>query len=139
MTNINAYINFSGNCSQAMTFYKECLEAELTMQTVGESPIAGQCPEGMQGQIMHATLSRGPLVVMGSDMVGPGGFVEGNNVALLVNCSSEEEINTFFSRFSNAGKILDPLKMQFWGAMFGVITDKFGIRWMFNYDKNQKQ
>ena len=75
---------------------------------------------------------------MGSDMVGPDGFNKGNNIALSVNCSSEEEINTFFSKLSAGGKIIDPLKVQFWGAIFGVLTDKFGINWMFNYDKNQK-
>ncbi|MEO8764790.1 MAG: glyoxalase/bleomycin resistance/extradiol dioxygenase family protein [Ginsengibacter sp.] len=139
MTKINAYINFSGNCREAMTFYKESLEAELTMQTVGESPIAAQCPTGMQDQIMHAILSRGQVLAMGSDMVGPGGFIKGNDMALLVNCSSDEEINIFFSRLAEGGQILDPLKVQFWGATFGVLIDKFGTRWMFNYDKNQQQ
>jgi len=76
---------------------------------------------------------------MGTDCVAPGGFNQGNNIALSLNCSSEEEINTFFSKLSEGGKIIDPLKQQFWGAMFGVFDDKFGIRWMLNYDKNQQQ
>jgi len=139
MTNINPYINFSGNCREAMTFYKDCLGAELTLQTVAESPIAAQCPAGMQDQVMHATLTRGVVLLMGSDMTGPEGFNKGNDMALLVNCSSDEEINAFFSSLSDGGKIVDPLKEQFWGAKFGVITDKFGIRWMFNYDKNRQQ
>ena len=139
MTQINAYINFSGNCREAMTFYKECLGGELTLQTVGGSPIEAQCPAGMKDDILHATLTKGVLLLMGSDMVGPGGLVKGNNIALSLNCSSEEEINTFFSKLSESGNIIDPLKVQFWGAMFGVLTDKFGIRWMLNYDKIQKQ
>jgi PhnB protein len=139
MTQINAYINFSGNCHEGMTYYKECLGGELTLQTVGGSPIEAQCPAGMKDDILHATLTKGVLLLMGSDMVGPGGLVNGNNIALSLNCSSEEEINTFFSKLSDGGKIIDQLKMQFWGAMFGVLNDKFGIRWMFNYDKNLKQ
>jgi PhnB protein len=139
MTQIFAYINFNGNCREAMTFYKECLGAELTIQTVEGSPIEAQCPAGMKDQVMHATLTKEALLLMGSDMAGPGGFTKGNNIALSVNCSSEEDIHAFFSRLSEGGEILDPLKMQFWGAMFGVVTDKFGIRWMFNYDKNQQQ
>ena len=139
MAQINAYINFSGNCREVMTFYKECLGGELTLQTVGGSPMEAQCPAGMKDQILHATLTRGELLLMGSDMAGPEGIIKGNNIALSVNCSSDEEINTFFSKLSEGGKIIDPLKLQFWGAIFGVLTDKFGIRWMFNYDKNQKQ
>ena len=139
MTQINAYINFNGSCREAMTFYKECLDAELDIQIIGGSPIEAQCPAGMKEQVMHASLTKGPLLLMGSDMTGPGGFVKGNDMALSLNCSSDEEINTFFSKLSENGKILDPLKIQFWGAKFGVITDKFGIRWMLNYDKNKPQ
>jgi PhnB protein len=138
MTQINAYVNFSGNCREAMTFYKESLGGELTLQTVGGSPIESQCPAAMKDQVLHSTLVKnGTLLLMGSDMAGPEGIISGNNIALSVNCSSEKEINEFFLRLSASGKIIDPLKEQFWGAIFGVLTDKFGIRWMFNYDKNQ--
>lgn len=138
MTQINAYIGFNGICREAMNFYKECLGGELTFQTFGESPMESQCPEGMKGQILHSSLTKGALLLMGSDMTSPEGFIKGNNVALSLNCSSEEEINTFFSKLSAGGQIIDPLKVQFWGATFGVFTDKFGIRWMLNFDKNQQ-
>lgn len=139
MTQINAYVGFNGKCQEAMTFYKECLGGELTLQTVENSPIAGQCPAAMQDQILHSSLMKnGTLLLMGSDMVSPNGFVTGNNVALSLNCSSEDEINNCYTTVSKEGKIVDPLKMQFWGAMFGVIVDKYGINWMLHYDKNQK-
>jgi len=31
-----------------------------------------------------------------------------------------------------------PLGDTFWGAYFGMFEDKFGIRWMVNYDYNSK-
>ena len=140
MTQINAYVGFNGKCREAMNFYKECLDAELTLQTIGGSPIEDQFPPAMKEQILHSALTRkGTLLLMGTDCVAPGGFNQGNNIALSLNCSSEEEINTFFSKLSEGGKIIDPLKQQFWGAMFGVFDDKFGIRWMLNYDKSQQQ
>jgi len=138
MTQINAYLNFDGNCREAITFYKECLGGELALQTVEGSPIEAQCPAAMKHQILHASLMKDGLILMGSDMQGPEGFIKGNNIALSLNCSSEEEINTFFSNLSQNGKITHALTEQFWGATFGVLTDKFGIRWMLNYDKNQK-
>lgn len=137
MTQINVYLNFSGNCREVMEFYKSCLGGELLLQTVGGSPVEAQCPAGMKDQILHASLTKDGLILMGSDMAGPEGLKQGNNVALSLNCSSEEEINNFFSRLSAGGKIIDSLKTQFWGAVFGVFTDKYGIRWMLNYDKNQ--
>jgi PhnB protein len=139
MTQINAYLNFNGNCREAMNFYKECLGGELALQTVGGSPIEAQCPAAMKNQVLHASLINDALLLMGSDMTGPEGFIKGNTMALSLNCSTEEEINTFFSNLSRDGKIIHPLRVEFWGAIFGVFTDKFGIRWMLNYDKTAKQ
>jgi len=139
-TQINAYVGFNGNCTEAMNFYKECLGGELMLQKIGESPIANQFPPAMKDQVLHSSLTKnGTLLLMATDCVAPGGFQQGNNVALSLNCSSEEEINNFYSKLSEGGKIIDSLKQQFWGAMFGVFDDKFGVRWMLNYDKNQQQ
>ncbi len=139
MTTINPYLNFEGNTREAMTFYNDCLGGELTMQTVGGSPAEPYCPAAMKDQILHSSLVKGPLVIMASDMSSSEGITKGNSIALSINCSSEEEINTFFNKLSTGGTIIDPLKEQFWGAIFGVFTDKFGTRWMLNYDKNQQK
>ena len=48
MVQLNPYLRFNGNCREAMTFYQSCLGGELTIQTVGESPVAGQMPPSMQ-------------------------------------------------------------------------------------------
>ncbi len=134
-TQINAYLNFNGNCKEAMAFYQECLGGVLQSITMGESPMADQLPPEKKDHIMHSNLTReGVLLLMASD--GMGSSVEGTNVVLSLNCSSEEEANTFFSKLSEGGKITHPLKVEFWGALFGQLTDKFGIHWMLNYDKN---
>ncbi len=108
-----------------MTFYKECLGGELTLKAV----------EGAPNQIIHASLQRGAMLLMGSDMQAPGGDMGGNAVALSLNCGSEAEIQHSWNRLSVGGKILDPLGVRCWGALFGMVTDKFGFRWMLNYDK----
>ena len=138
MTQINAYITFLGNCREAMLFYRDCLGGELAIQTVGGSPIENQCPAAMKEHILHASLQKDGLLLMASEMPGPEGYVKGNSIALSLNCSSEQEINEFFTRLSSGANIIHPLRQEFWGATFGVLTDKFGIRWMLNYDKNQK-
>lgn len=134
MTRINAYLAFGGDCRQAMSFYKECLGGELTMQTVGESPMAEQMPPEAQQQIMHASLVKDELVLMASDML-QGELLQGNTMSLLLDCGSEEEVKRFFSGLSAGGKVNAPLMEQFWGATFGDLTDRFGVRWMLNYAK----
>jgi PhnB protein len=135
MAQLNPYINFNGNCRTALSFYKECFGGELTLQAVGETPAATQCPAGTHDQIMHAMLLANGVVIMGSDMTGPDGLTPGNNILLTLNCNSEEEINSLFNKLSEDGKVLQPLKTEFWGGIFGYLKDKFGIGWMFNYQK----
>lgn len=135
MTQIHAYLTFDGDCREAMSFYKECLGGELAINTVAGSPMEAHCAPEFKGSILHATLTNGALVVMGSDNLGKEGFRPGNDITLSLNCSSPEEINTFFSKLSEGGTIEMPLMEQFWGATFGMLKDKFGKRWMLNYDK----
>ncbi len=131
MTQISPYLNFDGNCCEAMNFCKECLGGELMFQTVEASPVAAQCPEGIKHHIMHSSLTKEGFVIMGSDMHREK-LSDGNTVSLCFNCSSEEEINSFFSKLSEGGKVTEPLAQMFWGALFGALTDKFGKQWMFN-------
>ncbi len=137
MSQLTPYLNFNGNCREALTFYQECLGGELSLQTVEGSPVEDQCPPGIKDQVLHGFLQQEGFLLMGSDMQGPGGYVPGNTVSLCVACHSEAEINARFAALSAGGTILDPLGVKFWGDTFGVLTDKFGVRWMLNYDKNQ--
>ena len=36
---------------------------------------------------------------------------------------------------ADGGTVMMPLADAFWGAYFGMLTDKFGINWMINYDE----
>ena len=135
MTQINAYLKFNGNTREAFEFYKECLGGELTLQAVGDSPMAGQMPKDAKDKIIHAKLVKDGLVIMGSDMMGDEGhFIKGNNIYLCINGGTAEELKTFFSKLSAGGNITQELKEAFFGT-FGELTDKFGMQWMFQADK----
>jgi PhnB protein len=136
MTQLNAYLFFDGNCREAMTFYKECLGGELVLQAVEETPMAKQMPAEVQKKIIHSTLTKdGAPLLMASDMMEAGGRKNGNAIALTLNCGSAEEIKTRFAKLATGGKITSALKEEFWGGMFGTLTDKFGNEWLLNYEK----
>jgi len=138
MTQINSYLTFNGNCREAMIFYQTCLGGELTLQTIGESPLADKLPHPMKDNILHSTLTNNKLIILGSDMVGEKGLQQGNSVSLLLNCSTEDEIKTFYSNLSAGGEATHPLETSFWGALFGDLTDKFGNHWLLHYDKTRE-
>ncbi len=137
MTVINSYLTFNGNCRDAMTFYKECLGGQLTMQTIGESPLSEKMPQRMKDCILHATLSNGPLVLMGSDMVPDSGLMKGNSVSLALRCASEDEIRSRYAALAEGGQATHPIETTFWGALLGGLTDKYGNHWLLNYEKKQ--
>src|SRR4051812_17558384 len=121
MTTINSYLTFSGNCREAMTFYRDCLGGDLTLQTIGESPLSDKMPAQMKACILHAMLKSGPLVLMASDMVPEEGLVRGNGISMCVNCSSEEEITVLYKKLSDGGRSTHSLETTFWGATLGNV------------------
>ena len=137
MAQLNAYLTFQGNCREAMEFYKECMGGELTLMTVGDSPMAAQTPAEMRGQVMHSQLVSGNLALMASDMMGQEEYKHGNTVHLCLVCQSKAEIASLFKKLSQGGKVTSPLKEEFFGT-YGALTDKFGFGWMFQFGGNQK-
>lgn len=135
MTQISPYLNFNGNCREAMHFYKDIFGGELSLMAVKETPMAAQCPAGSEDQIMHSSLNSGSFMLMASDMLSGDTYQPGNNFSLTVNCGSEDEIRSLFDKLADGGQVYEPLRQQFWGALFGMVTDKYGTRWMLNYDK----
>lgn len=135
MKDITPYLTFNGNAHQAMTFYKEVLGGDLNLMTFGNSPM--EVPVDAKDRIMHATLSNGTFTLMASDTMPNDTVTNGNSVSLSINCGSLEEIDRFYNSLSDGGQITMPLQDTFWGARFAMLTDKFGISWMFNYDYPQ--
>jgi PhnB protein len=132
MKSINPYLNFDGNTREVMQFYSEVLGGELEIRTFGD--VMADKPE-MRDRTMHAVLKKGDLVIMASDTMPGMPFVQGNNVWININCESDEEIERIFKGLGDGGTVAMPLADQFWGAKFGMLHDRYGIHWMFNYEK----
>jgi PhnB protein len=85
---------------------------------------------------MHMALPVGSAILMGMDMpAGRGTVNEGNNFMVTLDTSSEEETTRLFNGLSAGGTVTMLVDHQFWGAYFGMLTDKFGIQWMLSYVK----
>lgn len=136
MKQLATYLNFDGNCREAMTFYGKCLGADVQFSTFSEVP--DETHRQMGDRIMHARLAKGSAVLMASDTLPGSPFVQGSNFSIAVECDSAEEIDRLFAAFSEEGAITMPLQDTFWGARFGMVTDQFGVRWMFNFELPKK-
>jgi len=130
------YLIFDGNAREAMTFYQQCLDAELSIQTFGEAKV--DTPPGAEGAVVHARLEKGPAILMASDTMPGMPITQGNNFFVSIACESVAETEKLFSALGEGGKTLMELQNTFWGAYFGMLSDKFGIGWMFNCEHQKK-
>ncbi|HEY8999260.1 MAG TPA: VOC family protein [Candidatus Saccharimonadales bacterium] len=125
------YLNFSGNCEEAMNFYKSVLGGDLHISRFSEASDPST-PEDYKNKVMHSTLTNDVLSFMASD-TRPGATVNfGDSVNLSLAGTDEALLTKYFNGLSEGGKVMMPLAKQFWGDTFGIFTDKFGINWMVN-------
>ena len=135
------YLTFNGNCREAFDFYKEVFGGEyLMLETFANGPAEMGIPEAEINNVMHASLSIGDGVIMGSD--SPSNFgpppVVGNNFSLTFPTQSREDTDALFAKISEGGAVTMQPADMFWGAYFGSCIDKFGINWQFNFETTQE-
>jgi PhnB protein len=133
MIAVQPYIGFPGNCREAIEFYKDALGAEvLFTQTVGESPM----PEmGPAQNIMHCTMKVGESILMMSDDMSPEGpSATPGIISLTVALNDPVKAAAIFAKLADGGVVMMPLEKTYWAEAFGMLADRFGIRWMINCD-----
>lgn len=132
MKEFNAYLNFDGNCRQAMEFYEKCLGAELQIMPFSQGPM--EVPKGAEDKVLHARLAKGTQAIMASDCLPGMPLQQGNNFSISINCDSRAEVDKLLSSLGEKGKLGMDAQGTFWGTYFAMATDQFGINWMFNYE-----
>lgn len=140
MEAIVPYLNFNGNAEEALEFYTRAFGGGvLFQQSFRDSPMADQTPEEYKDKVMHASFQAGELKLMVSDAMHGQPVSPGSNLSLSLNFTNQADIDKTFSVLSEGATITMPLQDTFWGARFGMLTDKFGINWMFNHDYEKKE
>ena len=142
MAKINPYLTFESGTEEAFNFYKSVLGGEFVggINKFRDMPDSEKLSEADKEKVMHVTLAFGENMLMASDMLDTPDCpkpIKGNNISLSVTAESKEEADKIFNGLSNGGTITMPIADTFWGAYFGMFTDKFGINWMVNYDYPQ--
>jgi len=138
MATINPYLTYDGNCEEAFEFYKSVFGGEYAyLGRFKDMPSDKPVPKEEENKIMHVALPiSSETVLMGSDASASFGppCVQGTNFSISVNAETEEEAKRLFSELSAGGQVQMSMEKMFWGALFGLFTDKYGITWMVNYE-----
>jgi PhnB protein len=147
MSKVSTYLNFPKKTEEAFKFYKSIFKTEFGSNGIiyfGDMPKNPKIPlpEEQKKLVMHVELPiTGGHLLMGTDAPEPMGFkiTFGNNVYINLEPDTREETKRLYNALSAGGKAIMPLDDMIWGAYFGSCRDKYGINWMFNYDKNQNK
>lgn len=125
------YLSFNGNCEEALNFYSACFDGKIEfLQRYDKAPM--EVSEEHKNKVLHALFRFGENSLMASDIF-PGSTVSsGSSISLSINLKDENQSRKIFEKLSDGGNITMPMEKQFWGALFGQLTDKYGISWMIN-------
>jgi PhnB protein len=140
MARVSTYLNFARETEQAFAFYKSVFKTEFVTPIVRfvdgpPCPNSPPLPDADKHLVMHVALPTiGGHVLMGSDAPSSMGFAVniGNNVYINLEPDTRAETERLFAALAVGGKVEMALQDMFWGAYWGCLTDKFGVRWMFN-------
>lgn len=127
---ISPYLNFNGNAADAMRFYHSVLGGDLTIQTFGDAGFAQD--ESQKNLTLHAALTAEGMTIYASDGQPQRTVNFGDSVHLNLQGDDAEKLNRFFTGLAAGGTVDMPLAKQFWGDIFGMLTDAYGVHWMVN-------
>lgn len=139
MARVNTYLNFQGQTEEAFSFYAKTFGSEINMLTrYSDLPAAGpgELPADERDLVMHAELPiMGGHLLMATDMLTSMGQQTrvGNNTTLCLDVDSREDADRIYDALSQGGSEGSPMADMPWGAYWGVILDRYGIRWMLNH------
>jgi len=139
--NLELFINFDGNCREAVAFYAKAFKSEVkNLMTYGQSPPDPNYPlqEADRDKIMYAGVPIGGITVMFMDM--PTGFplVVGNNINPTISMDNKEEVERIFNELKVDGEVFMELQQTFFSELYGMIKDKFGVIWQILYYKREE-
>lgn len=142
MAVINPHINFNGNAEEAFTFYQSVFGGEFTKVIRFKDIASPEFPiaEKDENKIMHTALPIGANnMLIANDVPDFMGKVneQEHRSKISVSTESKEEADKIFNGLSTGGTIEVPIEESFGGTYFGMFRDKYGIKWIVQFESKQ--
>jgi PhnB protein len=129
-----AYLNLNGRADEAITHYGRALGATVqTLMRFGD--MDPRCPEARRQSVMHAVLTLDGGTVMLSDGDSDGTPPGMGPVSVALSMNDPAQAHHAIGVLGEGGHVMQPLIDAPWGALFGMVSDKFGVHWMLNCEK----
>jgi PhnB protein len=126
---IDAYLFFQKCAAEAMEFYRGVFGGTLTVLRRGD--VDPSAPSEQKDLVINASLDAGEFTLRASDRDDATPTAQ-PRVALSLVGTDEPRLRKIYDELSAGGTQDSPLQKEFWGDIFGALTDKFGISWQVN-------
>lgn len=146
MAKIHVYLNFKGNCEEAMQFYGKVFKTTNTgIYRYSDMPADPNMPplsDADKNKVLHTSIKINENTsLMGADIVDGFGqsLTFGNSTYIMLDVASKEEGRELFDELSQGAQNLEmDLGETFFAEQFASLQDKYGIYWMIHYEGNKK-
>jgi PhnB protein len=125
---LTPYIFFKGDCSKAMEFYEKVFGGKLDLMKYEDVPGDFPGKDQMKGKVMNSSLETDDFIIRASDTQKASEAAK--KVSICLTGSDEAKLRKIFEGLSEDVVVAFPLKKEFWGDIFGQVTDKFNVDWM---------
>ena len=127
---LHTFLNYGGNCEQALRFYEQHLGGKIAMlMRRSEQPDQPVTWPGWETSIQYGLMELGETQLMASD-VPPDRFQPMRSAYLTLTVASATEAERIWALLAEGGQITMRLEETFFATRFGQLRDKFGTLWM---------
>ncbi|MGI9297892.1 MAG: VOC family protein [Gammaproteobacteria bacterium] len=139
MKSASPYLVFNGACEEAFHFYRAAFGGEfaaLMRRKDAPSLSASETSTAAGEKIIHIEL---PLSathsLFGYDVYSEAPAETASHSLINIIPDDKAEADKLFAGLATGGEVVAPLGETYFGSYFGMLADKFGVRWMLNCEE----
>lgn len=127
------YLWFPGNAAEALRFYHGVFGGQLELHTFADF---GR-DDGPAEAIAHGVLS-GPVGLYAADATAHESTLQMRGISMALLGAADPATSThWFAQLAEGGEMLDELRERAWGASDGQLVDRYGVRWLIGFERDE--
>ncbi|MGT2887731.1 VOC family protein [Streptococcus didelphis] len=136
ITALNVYLITDGNGQEALSFYKDAFNAQVTNLTLWKDAVP-DCPKDREQLLLNGQLEFNGIRLQVSDENPDFDYQAGSNMSAAIIVDNIDEAKELYQKLTvNAQNISLKLQETFWSKAYANFVDQYGIMWQINTELN---
>lgn len=130
---IHPQIVFNGNCQEILSYYIGVFEVkDATVVHYGDNPNS-KLEEDLKELILEASIPLYDSFLLLSDAMPGKPATFGSNFHIAIRSDELGRMKADFQKLAESGKVIFDFGKSYWSEAYGVVQDKYGVQWQFDY------